>query len=332
MSAANTIESNQTCKSKQTTGSDKIIRIATRKSPLALWQACYVKQRLLVCHPDYHIELIPLVTAGDIILDMPLTKSGGKGLFVTELERALLENRADIAVHSMKDVPGSFPEGLGLAAICQRDDPRDAFVSRHHQHLNHLAAGSVVGTSSLRRQCQLRACRPDLIIHDLRGNVGTRLAKLDQGEYDAIILATAGLKRLGLEERMGYPLSIEEFLPAPGQGAIGIECRLDNSMLRQLLLVLNDPVTEICVCAERAMNMYLGGGCQLPVGSYGELKGHHLRLRALVGTPDGRLIIRGERTGHAVDAGKTGIELAEELLSRGARDILNAVCQRDTHR
>lgn len=322
-----TIKSLRAYRSKNPEGTNKVIRIATRKSPLAVWQAHYVQQRLLTYHPDMQIELIPMVTRGDILLGTPLTKIGGKGLFVKELELALLEDRADIAVHSMKDVPISFPDGLGLVAICERDDPRDAFVSTHYQQLNDLPAGSIVGTSSLRRQCQLRECRPDLVIRDLRGNVGTRLNKLDQGEYNAILLAAAGLKRLGLEKRIRHPMSTEESLPAPGQGAIGIECRLDNLSTQQLLTPLNHRATEICVRAERAMNTQLEGGCQVPIGSYAELKGNNLWLRALVGTPDGRLIIRGERIGEAEDAIQIGIDLAQELLSRGAREILAHICQ-----
>ena len=220
---------------------DKIIRIATRQSPLALWQAHYVQQRLMASHPGLQVELVPMVTRGDVILDTPLAKVGGKGLFVKELELALLEGRADIAVHSMKDVPVDFPAGLGLTTICEREDPRDAFVSNRFASLDQLPQGSVVGTSSLRRQCQLRERRPDLIVRDLRGNVGTRLAKLDNGDYDAIILAVAGLKRLGLEQRIRSPLSAEECLPAVGQGAVGIECRLDDSVTRALLAPLNLP-------------------------------------------------------------------------------------------
>ncbi len=242
---------------------DKIIRIATRQSPLALWQAHYVQHLLQANHPGLQIELVPMVTRGDIILDTPLAKVGGKGLFVKELELALLDGRADIAVHSMKDVPIAFPEGLGLVTICEREDPRDAFVSSHYAHLDDLPAGSVVGTSSLRRQCQLRERRPDLIIRDLRGNVGTRLAKLDNGDYQAIILAVAGLKRLGLENRIRYAMSAEESLPAVGQGAVGIECRLDDDHTRQLLAPLNHRHTELRVCAERAMNIRLEGGCQV---------------------------------------------------------------------
>lgn len=214
---------------------DKVLKIATRQSPLALWQAQYVKARLEQAHPGLNVELVPMVTRGDVILDTPLAKVGGKGLFVKELELAMLEGRADIAVHSMKDVPVEFPEGLGLVTICERDDPRDAFVSNHYASIDELPAGSVVGTSSLRRQCQLAATRPDLVIRSLRGNVGTRLSKLDNGEYDAIILAAAGLKRLKLEARIRQPLSPEQSLPAVGQGAVGIECRLDDAWTQALL-------------------------------------------------------------------------------------------------
>ncbi|MEH2921931.1 hydroxymethylbilane synthase [Samsonia erythrinae] len=302
-----------------------IIRIATRQSPLALWQAQYVKQRLNQLYPDLQVELVPMVTRGDIILDTPLAKVGGKGLFVKELELALLEGRADIAVHSMKDVPVEFPEGLGLTIICERDDPRDAFVSNRYDSLDNLPEGSCVGTSSLRRQCQLRARRPDLVIRDLRGNVGTRLAKLDNGEYDAIILAVAGLKRLGLEERIRCALSPEESLPAVGQGAIGIECRLDDDRIRQILAPLNHTATAARVQAERAMNLRLEGGCQVPIGSYAELQGDTLWLRALVGAPDGSRMIVGERKGNTSDAEHIGIALAEELLAKGADAILQAV-------
>lgn len=306
---------------------DKIIRIATRQSPLALWQAHYVQQRLMANHPGLQVELVPMVTKGDIILDTPLAKVGGKGLFVKELELALLDGRADIAVHSMKDVPVDFPAGLGLVTICERDDPRDAFISNRFTSLDQLPQGSVVGTSSLRRQCQLRERRPDLIVRDLRGNVGTRLSKLDNGDYDAIILAVAGLKRLGLEQRIRSPLSPEECLPAVGQGAVGIECRLDDETTRALLAPLNHAVTETRVRAERAMNTRLEGGCQVPIGSYAELDGDSLWLRALVGSPDGSQMVRGERRGPAALAEQMGIELAEELLAQGAREILQDVYQ-----
>lgn len=307
--------------------SQNTIRIATRQSPLALWQAHYVRDRLLACHPGLTVELVTMVTRGDIILDTPLAKVGGKGLFVKELETALLEGRADIAVHSMKDVPVAFPEGLGLVTICEREDPRDAFVSNRFNSLDELPAASIVGTSSLRRQCQLRARRPDLTIIDLRGNVGTRLSKLDNGDYDAIILAAAGLKRLNLEERIRSYMAPEESLPAVGQGAVGIECRLDDSETRALLAPLNHQETAVRVLAERAMNARLEGGCQVPIGSYAVLEGDTLWLRALVGEPNGSLIIRGERRGPVSDAQQMGIELADELLAQGADGILKRLYQ-----
>ncbi|RFT04098.1 hydroxymethylbilane synthase [Edwardsiella anguillarum] len=308
-----------------TTETQPTLRIATRQSPLALWQAHYVRDQLLAHWPQLTIALVPMVTRGDVLLDTPLAKVGGKGLFVKELELALLEGRADIAVHSMKDVPVAFPDGLGLATICQREDPRDAFVSPRFASLDQLPPGSVVGTSSLRRQCQLRAARPDLQIRDLRGNVGTRLAKLDAGDYDAIILAAAGLKRLQLENRIRTPLTPEQSLPAVGQGAVGIECRLADSATRRLLTPLNHADTALRVCAERAMNTRLEGGCQVPIGSYAEIDGDQLWLRALVGAPDGSLMIRGERRGPLAQAEAMGTALADELLARGARAILDAV-------
>jgi len=308
---------------------DNVLRIATRQSPLALWQAHYVKQRLEANHPQLTVELVPMVTRGDIILDTPLAKVGGKGLFVKELELALLEGRADIAVHSMKDVPVEFPEGLGLVTICERDDPRDAFVSNNFASLDDLPSGSVVGTSSLRRQCQIAERRPDLVIRSLRGNVGTRLGKLDNGDYDAIILAVAGLNRLELQSRIRYALPAEVSLPAVGQGAVGIECRLDDDRTQALLASLNHEETAIRVRAERAMNMRLEGGCQVPIGSYAELKDGELWLRALVGAPDGSVLVRGERRGKPADAEVMGVSLAEELLDKGAREILAAVYDGD---
>ncbi|AIQ99304.1 hydroxymethylbilane synthase [Pluralibacter gergoviae] len=304
---------------------DKILRIATRQSPLALWQAHYVKARLEAHHPQLQVELVPMVTRGDVILDTPLAKVGGKGLFVKELELALLEGRADIAVHSMKDVPVAFPQGLGLSVICERGDPRDAFVSNHYASIDALPAGSIVGTSSLRRQCQLAASRPDLVIRSLRGNVGTRLGKLDAGEYDAIILAVAGLQRLGLESRIRQPLSPEQSLPAVGQGAVGIECRMDDERTLALLAPLNHPETAVRVTAERAMNTRLEGGCQVPIGSYAELIDGDVWLRALVGAPDGQRVVRGERRGPVDQAQALGVSLAEELLNGGAREILTEV-------
>lgn len=306
---------------------DKILTIATRQSPLALWQARYIQRCLTLYHPGLTVRLTPMVTRGDIILDTPLAKVGGKGLFVKELEMAMLEQRADIAVHSMKDVPVTFPSGLGLVTICQRDNPLDAFVSNHFASVDALPHGAVVGTSSLRRQCQLKARRPDLRIHSLRGNVGTRLAKLDSGEYAAIILAAAGLNRLGLSQRIRYVIPAEESLPAVGQGAIGIECRLSDHHTIRMLSALNHEDTSVCVIAERAMNLRLEGGCQVPIGSYALLEGDNLWLRGMVGAPDGNQIVRGERHGVRTDAERMGISLAEELLDRGGRDILNQINQ-----
>lgn len=305
----------------------KTLRIATRKSPLAMWQAEFVKAALEAVHPDLDVKLIPFVTKGDIILDTPLAKVGGKGLFVKELENAMLSDEADIAVHSMKDVPMEFPEGLGLSTICEREDPRDAFVSNHYQRIEDLPAGAVVGTSSLRRQCQLRASRPDLIVKDLRGNVNTRLAKMDAGEYDAIILAAAGLLRLEMPERIASYISPEQSLPAVGQGAVGIECRLDDSETIALLAPLDHAATRIRVLAERAVNNTLEGGCQVPIGSYAELDGDKIYLRALVGSPDGSTMLHREIRGASQDAEKLGVELAQALLDAGAKSILEAVYQ-----
>ncbi|MDE1330239.1 hydroxymethylbilane synthase [Vibrio aestuarianus] len=298
------------------------IRIATRKSPLALWQAYYVKDALQAAHPGLEVELVTMVTKGDIILDTPLAKVGGKGLFVKELEVAMLEGRADLAVHSMKDVPVDFPEGLGLITICEREDPRDAFVSNGYNNIDELPQGAIVGTCSLRRQCQIKEARPDLVIKELRGNVGTRLGKLDAGEYDAIILAAAGLKRLKLEQRIRSFIEPEQSLPAVGQGAVGIECRIDDQRLKTLLEPLNHKDTADRVLCERAMNLTLEGGCQVPIGSYALLDGDQLWLRALIGEPDGSKIVRGEIRGHRSDAEKLGISLAEQLLNEGAREIL----------
>ncbi|MDO5054726.1 MAG: hydroxymethylbilane synthase [Pasteurella oralis] len=301
----------------------KLLKIATRQSPLALWQANYVKARLQQIHADLQVELVPMVTKGDVILDTPLAKIGGKGLFVKELETALLNGEADIAVHSMKDVPMYFPEGLGLSVICQREDPRDAFVSNSYRTLLELPQGAVVGTSSLRRQCQLKQLRPDLQIHSLRGNVGTRLAKLDNGEYDAIILAAAGLIRLGLEQRMTSFIETEQCLPAVGQGAVGIECRMDDHDVQQLLAPLADMETTYCVLAERAMNMHLQGGCQVPIAGYAILTQGQLYLRALVGELDGSTIMRAEGKSAVENAEILGIQIAEQLLQQGADKILH---------
>lgn len=301
------------------------IRIATRKSPLALWQAHFVQSRLQQLYPQLRVELLPMSTKGDKILDSPLAKVGGKGLFVKELEQAILAGDADIAVHSMKDVPVEFPDGLGLSIICERDDPRDAFVSARFPSLAELPAGSRVGTSSLRRQCQLRASRPDLQILDLRGNVNSRLAKLDGGEYDAILLAAAGLKRLGLQERITTLLTPEQSLPANGQGAVGIECRLDDDELLTLLAPLEHLPTRQRVLAERAMNRALQGGCQVPIGAYAELEGDQLWLRGLVGSPDGRQILHAECRGAASEPEALGQALADQLLAQGAARLLTEV-------
>ncbi|WP_371924726.1 hydroxymethylbilane synthase [Endozoicomonas sp. SCSIO W0465] len=300
----------------------KTVRIATRKSALALWQAEYVKQQLEYHHPDIRVELVKMTSQGDRILDAPLAKIGGKGLFVKELENALMEGRADIAVHSMKDVPMEFPKGLGLGIICPREDPRDAFVSTHYAALDELPQGAIVGTSSLRRQCQILAVRPDLTIQFLRGNVNTRLAKLDDGQYDAIILAAAGLIRLTMADRIRSYLDTTLSLPAAGQGAVGIELRLDDEQTRQLIAPLHDEHTAIRVGAERAMNRRLNGGCQVPIGGFAELNGDRLFLRGLVGSPDGRTIYRSDVTCAAVDYESAGIQVAESLLQQGADKIL----------
>jgi hydroxymethylbilane synthase len=301
------------------------IRIATRKSALALWQAEYVKARLEASHPGLKVSLVPMVSRGDKLLDAPLAKIGGKGLFVKELETALMENEADIAVHSMKDVPMEFPEGLGLYCICEREDPRDAFVSNHFDSLDALPPGSVVGTSSLRRQAQLLARRPDLKIQFLRGNVNTRLAKLDAGEYDAIILAAAGLIRLGFGERIRSSIGVEESLPAGGQGAVGIECRTTDSELHALLACLNHAPTATRVVAERALNKRLNGGCQVPIACYAVLEGEQLWLRGLVGQPDGAVLLRAEGRAPFAEAEALGVQVAEALLAQGAEQILQAV-------
>jgi len=303
--------------------STRIVRIATRKSPLALWQAEHVRHRLQAAHPGLQVELISMTTQGDKILDSPLAKIGGKGLFVKELEQGLLKARADIAVHSMKDVPAEFPDGLALGVVLAREDPHDAFVSNRYAGLDELPEGAQVGTSSLRRQCQLRALRPDFVIRDLRGNVGTRLSRLDAGEYDAIVLACAGLRRLALTARITRTLTTVQILPAIGQGAIGIECRMDDARIHDLIAPLNDPASAVCVQAERAMNARLAGGCQAPVAGFAELDGATLRLRGLVGQPDGSAIIRGELSGRAADAAALGRGLAEDLLARGAKPILD---------
>lgn len=298
------------------------IRIATRKSPLALWQANFVKQNLLLAHKDLKVELIPMVTQGDIILDSPLSKIGGKGLFVKQLEQAILNNEADIAVHSIKDIPAQFPEGLMLATICQRDEVRDAFVANKYTSLNDLPEGAIVGTSSLRRQCQLRSHFPHLIIKDLRGNVGTRLNKLDEEQYDAIILASVGLKRLSLEHRITQYMDTDLILPAVGQGAIGIESRTDDKQILDIISVLDDKKSRACIQAERAMNNALQGGCQVPIAGYCSLNNDQLMLQGLVGRVDGSKIIKQQITGCINEAESLGEELAQQLLNQGADLIL----------
>ncbi len=305
----------------------RTIRIATRRSLLALWQAEYVKAELERIHPGIQVELNKIVSKGDKILDTPLAKIGGKGLFVKELETAMLEGEADIAVHSMKDVPMEFPEGLGLAVICPRENPTDAFVSNSYNHLDELPQGAVVGTSSLRREVQIRERRPDLQVKFLRGNVQTRLGKLDAGEYDAIILATAGLMRLELNQRIRYEITPEESLPAGGQGAVGIECRSDDQELIDLIKPLHHTETAYRVIAERAMNRRLEGGCQVPIGCFATLNDDisEIWLRGLVGRPDGTLVLRDEIRGPVDQAEQLGITLAERLLDAGAAKILKEV-------
>jgi hydroxymethylbilane synthase len=299
-----------------------IIRIATRTSPLAMWQAEHVAAQLKHHHPDLQIEMVGMVTRGDKILDSPLSKIGGKGLFVKELEAGMLEGTADIAVHSMKDVPMEFPEGLHLPIIMEREDPRDAFVSNHYQTLAELPHGAIVGTSSLRRQTQLRARFPHLVIKDLRGNVNTRLSKLDKGEYDAIILAAAGLIRLGFQARITAYLSTEDSLPAIGQGAIGIECRQGDTRIEQLLAPLNHPVTALRVRAERAMNKRLNGGCQIPVAGFAELEGSTLHMRGLIGYPDGSQTFTYQQSGSIEQPEVLGVAIAEDLLRQGGDKVL----------
>lgn len=304
----------------------KLLRIATRGSALALWQAEYVKARLEAAHENLQVELKVMKTRGDKILDVPLAKVGGKGLFVKELETAMLEGNADIAVHSMKDVPMEFPEGLGLAVICERELPTDAFVSNNYASFDSLPQGACVGTSSLRRQCHIRNLRPDIKIEFLRGNVNTRLAKLDEGQFDAIILATAGLTRLGMADRITEQLSVEQSLPAAGQGAVGVECRVGDVETLGLLKVLHHEDTSICVSAERAMNRHLNGGCQVPIAGFAVLEpGGQLYLRGLVANPDGDEVLRAELRGPVEQAENIGVQVAEALLAQGAKKILDAV-------
>lgn len=306
------------------------LRIATRKSPLAMWQAEHVKSRLMQAHKGLEVELITFTTQGDKILDTPLAKIGGKGLFVKELEVAILEGKADIAAHSIKDVPMEFPEGLFLSTILEREEPCDAFVSNTIPNIQQLPEGAVVGTCSLRRRSQLLSKRPDLVIKDLRGNVNSRLEKLDNGDYDAIILACAGLIRLDMENRIKQRISSSWILPAVGQGAVGLEARKDDQETLELLSVLHDIDTADRITAERALNKRLKGGCQVPIASYAMLDGDTLHLQALVGEPDGSEIIHGDISGHRNDGEQLGIKLADDLLSRGAKEILEKLFNNET--
>lgn len=311
------------------------INIATRQSPLALWQAEHIKTCLEQLYPNMSVNLVPMVTKGDKILDTPLAKIGGKGLFVKELEQALLEKRADIAVHSLKDVPMSLPDGLTLGAYCERERPTDAFVSNQFTSLDNLPYGAKLGTSSLRRQCQIQQQRPDLQIISLRGNLGTRLAKLDAGEYDAIILATSGLMRLGLDERIRHELDPDICLPAVGQGALAIECRADDMATLDLLKPLNHDISKICVIAERAMNRQLQGGCQVPIAGFATLENGQLLLKGRVGSLDGKILLKSQLSESLTEnlsdniaiAEKLGIRIANDLLSQGADKILAEIYQ-----
>jgi hydroxymethylbilane synthase len=298
------------------------IKIATRKSALALWQAKEVSRLLREFYPDLSTELIKMTTTGDRLLQGSLATQGGKGLFIKELERGLLENQADIAVHSMKDVPIELSPALHLPIILKRDDPCDAFVSNHYKTLDSLPDCAVVGTSSSRRACQIKAAYSHLEIKLLRGNVDTRLAKLDDDQYDAIILAVAGLKRLGLANRICFCLTTEQSLPAIGQGAIGIECRRNDAIVESIIQPLNDANTYTCVTAERAVSQTLGGGCQLPIAGFAELSSDHLKLRALVGYPDGSKICHSEKQGSKQNPTQLGQLVAADLTAQGADIIL----------
>ncbi len=299
------------------------LRIATRKSPLALWQAEHVAARLQQHHQQLKVELVKMTTAGDRFLDAPLSAAGGKGMFLKELEQALIESRADLAVHSMKDVTIDLPEGLGISVLLPREDPRDALIAAPGTTLDNLPHGARLGTSSLRRQCQVRAYRPDLEVTDLRGNVGTRLGKLDNGDFDAIILAAAGVKRLGIADRVSDYIDPEILVPAVGQGVIGIETRQADNAVTALIEPLNDPAAEICLAAERAVSRRLYGGCMLPIAAHAVLDADQIRVSGLVGRVDGREILQAERSGSAADAESLGLAVADDLLAQGADRILS---------
>lgn len=302
-----------------------ILTIASRESALAMWQAEHIRDRLRALHPACTVNILGMTTRGDQILDVTLSKIGGKGLFVKELEVALEAGRADLAVHSMKDVPMELPPGFELAVIGEREDPRDAFVSNQYEKLSMLPPGSVVGTSSLRREAQLRARYPHLQVKPLRGNVGTRLRKLDEGGYDAILLAAAGLKRLGLGDRIKSLLSVDESIPAAGQGALGIEICSGNATVAALLAALNHAETAACVRAERQVSRVLGGSCQVPLGAYAILQGDKLKMSGFVANPDGSDFIHNHAEGDMRDPEAVGQQLADRLLAQGARAILDAL-------
>ena len=300
----------------------KKIKIATRKSPLAIWQAKYVKEELIKAHVDIEIELVSMQTEGDRFLESPLFNVGGKGLFIKELEEALSSNDADIAVHSMKDVVVDLPENLVLPVIMKREDSRDVLISNHYNEIDTIPNNSVVGTSSLRRQSQFRRLCPNAVLKDLRGNVGTRIRKLDDGEYDAILLAAAGIIRLGLSNRITQLVPHGHLLPAVGQGAIGIECRADDMTTQELIAPLNDKDTSLCVLTERAFSRRLNGGCQLPIAAHALVEGKQIKLSGLVAKLDGSEIIKSEKQGDIMDIESIGNSLAELLLERGADVIL----------
>jgi len=303
----------------------KTLRIASRESALALWQSRFIKAELEALYPELTVEINGMTTKGDQILDVPLAKIGGKGLFVKELETSMLKGHSDIAVHSMKDVPMEFPEGLELAIICERENPFDAFVSNSFSSVSELPEGAIVGTSSLRRHSQLAALRPDLDIRPLRGNVNTRLAKLDAGEFDAIILAASGLMRLEFNDRIKSILTSDESLPAVGQGALGIECRTEDTEIKKLLEPLKHLTSETCVKAERAMNHRLHGGCQVPIAGYATLDGDQLTMDGLVASVDGKTILKSTMTDHKDKAEALGVLIAEDLLKKGAGPLLAAL-------
>ena len=307
------------------------LRIATRRSPLALWQAEHVAARLRAAHPGLAVRLLPMVTEGDRIQDRALAGAGGKGLFIKELEAAILAGQADLAVHSMKDVPAALLAEMAIAAVLERADPRDAFVSNRHATFAELPQGMRVGTSSLRRQCQLKRARPDLEAGVLRGNVETRLRKLDQGDFSAVLLATAGLERLGLGARIRERLAPEQMLPAVGQGVIGIECQDKDARVRSLLAPLEHAATRRCLDAERALAVRLGGSCQSPIAGYATQTGNTIELRGLVGLPDGSEVIADSIAGPAGDAAKLGTALAERLLAAGADALLKSLAMDGGH-